>query len=190
MRKTVASRAVGTDARSRILAATEELALERGPRNVSIEAVASRAGLSKGGVLYHFRTKADLLAALVTSHIEASVALVEESLAKGSRPNALAEALIDAHRRVRAGPVPPPSGVLAAAAENPEFLEPLRQHQVETVARLRSESADPDLATMAFLALEGLKALRLFGFDVLDVTEEDAVLERMGTLLRSEVERA
>ena len=185
MSKTAGGRAVGGDARRRILAATEELALERGPGNISIEAVASRAGLSKGGVLYHFRTKADLLAALVSSHIEANSVLVEESLARGARPNALAEALIDAHRRVRAGPMPPPSGVLAAAAENPEFLEPLRHHQAETVARLRSESADPDLAMVTFLALEGLKALRLFGFDVLDAPDEDAVLQRMRTLLRT-----
>lgn len=190
MSRTVEGKAAGVDARSRILAATEALALERGPGNVSIEAVAARAGLSKGGVLYHFRTKADLLAALVSSHIDASAVLVEQCIARGCSPNALAEALIEAHQRTRARPVPPPSGVLAAAAENPEFLEPLRQHLDATLARLRRESADPEIATMAFLALEGLKALRLFGFDILESHEEDAVLDRMRRLLRSKPQDA
>jgi AcrR family transcriptional regulator len=184
MSRSAGAKAAATDARSRILAATEELALERGPGNVSIEAVAARAGLSKGGVLYHFRTKADLLAALVGSHIEARALLVEECMERGAGSNALAEALIDAHLRMRATPMPPPSGVLAAAAESPEFLEPLRHHLNATLARLRANSADPDLATVAFLALEGLKALRLFGFDVVSDREEDAALSRLRGLLR------
>ena len=181
----------GGGSRSRIMAAAEELALERGPGNISIEAVAVRAGMSKGGVLYHFRTKADLLAALVSRHIEASKARVEASLAqRASEPNALAEALIDAHCRSRKGPISTQSGVLAAVAEHPDFLDPLRDHQKETVARLRRESADADLATIAFLALEGLKALHLFGFDLIDEADEDAALRRMKALLRTRAEAA
>ena len=185
MNQSAEPRIGSSDARNRIIAAAEALALERGPGNISIEAVAARAGFSKGGVLYHFRTKADLLEALVSCHIDASRDLVEESLARRSGPNALAEALIDAHRRMTAEPKPAPSGVLAAVAEHPDFLEPLRAHQKEVVARLRSESSDPDLATMSYLALEGLKALHLFGFDLLDPDEEEAVLARMISLLRS-----
>ena len=184
MREIGVSRSGAQSARKRIMDAAEEIALERGPGNISIEAVAARAGLSKGGVLYHFRTKADLLTALVSCHIESSRDLVEESLADHTGPNALAEALIQAHRRVRAEPLPAPSGVLAAVAEHPDFLDPLRAHHRETVERLRRESADAELAMVAFLALEGLKAQHLFGFDTLDGAQEDAVLARMVALLR------
>lgn len=185
MSRTAESKAGSSDARERIIAAAEALALERGPGNISIGAVAARAGLSKGGVLYHFNTKAALLAALVSCHIDVSKAFVEQSMAGGAGPSAVTEALIDAHRRMRDEPVPPPSGVLAAIAENPSFLEPLRAHQAETVRRLRNGSEDPDLATMAYLALEGLKAMRLFGFMILDREQEDAVLARMIELLRA-----
>ena len=185
MRRTAESRGGSSDARQRIIAAAEALALERGPGNISIGAVATRAGLSKGGVLYHFHTKAALLAALVSCHIDVSKAFVEQSMAEGSGPNGMAEALIDAHRRMRDQPLPPPSGVLAAVAENPDFLKPLRAHQTETVRRLRSESEDPDLAMMAYLALEGFKAMYLFGFEILDREQEDAVLARMIELLRA-----
>lgn len=175
----------GSGARGRIVAAAEALALERGAGNLSIEAVAARAGLSKGGVLYHFRTKADLLAALVSRHVEAREAMIERSLAAiGPRANALAEALVEARRADLDCPAPPASGLLAAVAEDPRFLDPLRAHHRGTFARLRRESADPDLATVAFLAIEGMKALHLFGFDLLERETEEAVLRRLASLLR------
>jgi AcrR family transcriptional regulator len=179
-----AGRVAGLESRRRIMTAAAELAIERGPGNISIEAVAERAGLSKGGVLYHFRTKADLLEALVASHVEDCRCQVGASLgAECDGPNALAEALIAAHRGKAALRLPAASGLLAAISEDPGFLDPMRAYQTETLARLRRESADPELALIAFLALEGLKTLHLFGFEGLEPGEEEGVLARMTTLL-------
>ena len=176
--------AARSDARERILEAACALAAERGPGNISIEAVAARAGLSKGGVLYHFRAKTDLLAAVVQSHIDRSAREVDEKLAAAAGPNPLAEALVAAHREEDRTERPPASGVLAAIAQNPDLLDPLRAHHSGTAARLRAESADPDLATIVYLAIEGMKAHRLFGFDAVGAPGEDALLDRMDRLLR------
>ncbi|MFE3289880.1 TetR/AcrR family transcriptional regulator [Rhodococcus sp. NPDC059234] len=51
--------------RDRILDALERLLLERGLSQVTLEAVAAEAGVSKGGLLYHFRSKDALLAGMV-----------------------------------------------------------------------------------------------------------------------------
>ncbi|HEY0097116.1 MAG TPA: TetR/AcrR family transcriptional regulator, partial [Archangium sp.] len=48
-----------------ILDAAEEFVLEHGGRELTLEQVAKTAGLSKGGVLYHFPTKAALLQAML-----------------------------------------------------------------------------------------------------------------------------
>ncbi|MBC7723154.1 MAG: TetR/AcrR family transcriptional regulator [Burkholderiaceae bacterium] len=48
-------------ARDRILDAFEEVLLTEGERAATLDAVASRAGVSKGGLIYHFPSK-DLLA--------------------------------------------------------------------------------------------------------------------------------
>ena len=177
---------VASDARTRIMVAAGELARERGPGNVSIEAVAAKAGLSKGGVLYHFRTKGDLLAALVSTHVEASLDRIEQSLSHDSEaPNALAAALVDAYRRERTQTVPRAPGLMAAVAEHPDLLCPLRTHHETLVARLES-SKDPELAKIMFFALEGLKNQRLFGLDLLDGDQEHALLDRMERLLREE----
>lgn len=44
-------------ARDRILAAYEDLLINDGPRAATLDAVAAAAGVSKGGLLYHFKSK-------------------------------------------------------------------------------------------------------------------------------------
>ncbi|SFP78023.1 DNA-binding transcriptional regulator, AcrR family [Amycolatopsis arida] len=52
-------------ARERILDAYEELLVEHGPAAVTLDAVAARSGVSKGGLLYHFGSKEALLHGLL-----------------------------------------------------------------------------------------------------------------------------
>ena len=49
----------------RILIAYEDLLIEAGERSATLEAVATRAGVSKGGLLYHFGSKEALSVGLV-----------------------------------------------------------------------------------------------------------------------------
>lgn len=51
--------------RDRILDALETLLLDKGMSQVTLESVAATAGVSKGGLLYHFKSKDALLAGLV-----------------------------------------------------------------------------------------------------------------------------
>ena len=50
--------------RDRILDAYADLLAEEGERFATVDAVAARAGVSKGGVLYHFPSKDQLAAAV------------------------------------------------------------------------------------------------------------------------------
>jgi AcrR family transcriptional regulator len=51
-------------AREKLLDAYAELLRDEGERAATLEAVAAKAGVSKGGLLYHFRTKEALAEAL------------------------------------------------------------------------------------------------------------------------------
>ncbi|MFC4602112.1 TetR family transcriptional regulator [Rhodococcus kronopolitis] len=51
--------------RDRILDALEKLLLDRGLSHITLEAVAAAASVSKGGLLYHFRSKDALIAGMV-----------------------------------------------------------------------------------------------------------------------------
>lgn len=53
-----------TSSRDRILEAYEDLLAAEGERFATVEAVAAKAGVSKGGLLYHFPAKEQLAAAM------------------------------------------------------------------------------------------------------------------------------
>lgn len=52
-------------ARERVLSAYEDLLISDGPRAATLEAVAAMAGVSKGGLLYHFKSKEALTEGLL-----------------------------------------------------------------------------------------------------------------------------
>lgn len=54
-----------TAARERVLDAFAELLIEQGERAATLDAVAAAAGVSKGGLLYHFGSKDALIAGLL-----------------------------------------------------------------------------------------------------------------------------
>jgi AcrR family transcriptional regulator len=52
-------------AKESVLDAFERLVIDKGERAATLDAVAAEAGLSKGGLLYHFSSKADLVEGVV-----------------------------------------------------------------------------------------------------------------------------
>ncbi|MET0843562.1 MAG: TetR/AcrR family transcriptional regulator [Leifsonia flava] len=64
-------------ARDRILVAYEDLLIESGERGATLDAVAARAGVSKGGLLYHFGSKDALTAGLIERLMDLAEADVE-----------------------------------------------------------------------------------------------------------------
>lgn len=126
---------------------------------MSIEAVASRAGVSKGGLLYHFPTKQALLRALVIEHVEG---LRQATMARGGEcatPLAQARAYLSVMREKLAGAGARP-GLFAAIAEDPEFIAPMRAFRACMLGVFR-RCPNPDIATVVFLATEGMVFARL-----------------------------
>ncbi|MEV0336864.1 TetR/AcrR family transcriptional regulator [Nocardia sp. NPDC050717] len=75
---------MASDTRDRILDALETLLLERGAAQVTLEAVAATAQVSKGGLLYHFKSKDALLAGLVRRLGERARTQREDAKAAGT----------------------------------------------------------------------------------------------------------
>lgn len=85
--------------REHIFRAAMQVALVRGFGHVTLDAVARAAGISKGGLLYHFATKRDLIAAILEHYGKAGPPAAG---ARGTDPLAVA--------------------ALIAAAEDPSLL--------------------------------------------------------------------
>ncbi|MEV6656744.1 TetR/AcrR family transcriptional regulator [Nocardia fluminea] len=75
---------MSSDTRDRILDALETLLLERGAAQMTLDNVAAAAGVSKGGLLYHFKSKDALLIGLVQRLGDRARAQLEEARSSGS----------------------------------------------------------------------------------------------------------
>ncbi|WP_246168380.1 TetR/AcrR family transcriptional regulator [Arthrobacter luteolus] len=67
-----------TSARDRVLSAYEELLINEGPRGATLDAVTALAGVSKGGLLYHFKNKEALAAGVIERLKELAAADLEQ----------------------------------------------------------------------------------------------------------------
>jgi AcrR family transcriptional regulator len=145
--------------REAILDAAEQLAGEVGANHLTLEAVAARAGVSKGGLLYNFPSKNALLRGMV----ERFVTRVREGGLDGTTASAIVQRLI-ANRLATRKPDKENKSVsmIAAVAEEPELLDPIREYHRELWSKLKA-NPDREQALIAWLAIEGLLFMELLG---------------------------
>ncbi len=153
----------------RILDASERVVMRDGVGHLTLEAAAGEAGLSKGGVLYHFPTRDALVAAMVTRIIEQFDDDIASYLPESGTPEAeLPGAYARAYVRATLEPVTPGeerlgAALLAAAAAEPELVVPLQEAAARWQNRLMEDGLDPTLVTLIRLACDGLWLCGLFG---------------------------
>jgi AcrR family transcriptional regulator len=143
--------------RRRVLDAATQVALREGPGAVTIDAVVTEAGMSRGGVLYHFPSKDALLQALVDQDID--VVREMTGLDSGEAPARSREQRVRAYYDACTA-WPPERGHVALAvalANNPALLRTWAQVQRDLdEADAAGQDDEPTTAMLARLALDGL----------------------------------
>lgn len=141
------------DTRARLLDAASTVIRRDGPQALTLDAVAAEAGVSKGGLLYHFKSKRELLDALVARWMDDFQRDIDA--APGSFPE----------RYVRAsdGAKAEEAGLLAALVADPGVLAAVRDRHAAWQDRIATEGGDPVDATVARLAADGLWLADLLG---------------------------
>lgn len=82
------------ETRARLLLAAREVFVDSGYRGATLDAIAARAGFTKGALYWHFPNKQALFFALVADSIEANFACIEAILDKhGDDPDVLRAAV-------------------------------------------------------------------------------------------------
>ena len=171
--------------RDKIVAAAVELAKEVGPGHVSLDAVAYRAGVSKGGLLYNFPSKTKLLEAIVAYHLDKfESALLEKTRTSRGKKDSVIAACVDLYETDCKEGLPPASGFLAALVENPDLMLPVRKVSRRLIDRIRSNASDQSAALVVFMALEGLRCLPLLDIDVLTEEERSLVVEKLHDIVK------
>lgn len=147
-----------------ILDAAQRIAAERGAGRITLDEVAKESGLSKGGLLYHFSGKE----ALIQAMLERLIARTSE--VREAREEAYADkrwvtlrALLDTRHRPDVLDPHVAMAILAAAAEQPALLDPLREHIAQVRDRIVAEDGDDSRAWLLWAAADGLLFQELLG---------------------------
>ena len=170
------------NSRSLVLDAADALVSEVGANHMSLDAVAARAGMSKGGLLYLFPSKVALLQGMLERYVERleSGAGNGAPKRKGSEARRLLAARLAARGdhdldKQRTGSF----SMIAAIAERPDLLDPVRAAHKRIWSRLQKTSDDPELALLAWFALEGLLFVELFATSPLSRSERVKFMKRL-----------
>lgn len=173
------------NSREIILDAAEALVSTVGANHMSLDAVAAQAGISKGGLLYLFPSKVALLKGMLERYVERLEA--GQSAAKGRRPMSEARRLLAARLAARGQKSATKQrthsfSMIAAIAERPALLDPVRAAHKRIWQRLQETSKDPELALLAWFALEGLLFVELFATSPLSQAERKKFLKRLSAI--------
>lgn len=179
-----------TTSKNRILDAAEQVVVRDGVAHLTIDAVAAEAHLSKGGVLYHFPSKDELIHGMIArlcEKFEAEIRRCElrDPCEKGRLTRAHLDATVpeqpseDCLRLDQLS-----TALLAAVATNPSLLKPLHQARKDFMTWLVNDGIDPAVSMVVTLAADGIWLSELFGLHPLEPELRAAVLKKLHELTR------
>ncbi|MGN7479530.1 TetR family transcriptional regulator [Solibacillus silvestris] len=176
------------DKKNSILTAAADIVKEEGVAKLTLEAVAKKAGLSKGGLLYHYSSKEALIKGMVQdwayNYFNGIETLVKNNT-KGkvsSWTNAYIKGtLCDLNTDKRLS-----SALIAAFFTNPSLLEEYKKQYNILLSKLMSDDIDPIKVTIIRLAIDGFWFSEIFELSPLDENLKNDVINELTQMTMEE----
>ena len=163
-----------------IVDAAVAVVIEAGASHMTLDAVAAKAGVSKGGLLYHFPTKVALLEAMIARRImirEESRKRACSELPDGPTREVKGYVLSALFRDQSADRIGAP--ILAALAHNPKLVEPVREAIRKLYAGFISSGAKFEQAAIIALAADGLWLQEILSISPFSKEQRNNVIEEL-----------
>jgi AcrR family transcriptional regulator len=148
-------------ARERILDAAQRAISEFGAARLTLDVVAHAAGVSKGGLLYHFPTKEALIGALADDYVLSMSRCVQQAMPQHGADDGVCRelqahivGLLQGESRLRIKTLG--AALIVAAANDINSLKVIRDKLVEQNDRLAQSGANYASAAVILLAIDGL----------------------------------
>lgn len=172
--------------RDKIIDAAMSIVRDQGVTKLTLDEAAKCAGLSKGGVLYHFKTKDDLIRGIVETLVRRYDTLLRGYYdAEPDGPYRWTRATV----RTGFDPQGPSSdklanALLATVAVNRELVAPMQAYSETCIARIEADSPNPLLAGLICMAMDGYCFETILGLDLCDDTKREQMQAFMLDLLK------
>ena len=166
--------------REHILDAVERLINNRGTRKLTIEAVAVEAGMSKGGVLYNFRSKQELLRGVVlrfVTQVREATFILRDRLDREGQPCPLLRASFSIYKNYREKEAV--KSIFALAVQEPDLMAEFQEMCSEFGKVIVDEVKDTVWGQMFELVVDGLYYRLAVGLESRSHAEIDEVIDRV-----------
>jgi AcrR family transcriptional regulator len=166
-------------AKDDILDAAEAVVVEKGAVHLTLDAVTERAGISKGGLRYHFDSKEALLMALVERQVKRYEAAWHQRAAElgaGAADRLLGYLVASSENR--SGADAASGALMAVAANNPRLLEPVRAYFRRRFVELEAAGGF-ERAAIVNMATEGLWIMEMLQISPFDDEQRVRALEAL-----------
>ncbi|MFC4306621.1 TetR/AcrR family transcriptional regulator [Cohnella boryungensis] len=150
--------------RELILKTVSQIVNEEGVEKLTLEAVAKKAGISKGGLLYHFPNKDALILGVIeqlSNHFVEGFnkRANDDPHSKGKWTRSYIETSFFGESDVN----DLYTAISAARFTNPEMLQRLQYEYSEIQKKIENDELDPVRSTLVRLAIDGLWFAEMFG---------------------------
>ncbi|MBL8818613.1 MAG: TetR/AcrR family transcriptional regulator [Planctomyces sp.] len=185
----------GAETRDRICEAAIRLSSRDGLLSMTLDNVAREAGISKGGVMYHFRSKDELIQGVLSYFCEQCEQMMMRRVVDDPDPRMRwARCLVgcmfpDDSQAVETSPLSSDMlgrfmlAMLAGAVNCPDAMEPLRQLATRMRTRMLADPQDGYEQLLVWLAIDGLFLWQFMGV----ISENDPLMQEIGAKLKARV---
>uniref|UniRef100_UPI0030D95676 TetR/AcrR family transcriptional regulator n=1 Tax=Brasilonema sp. UFV-L1 TaxID=2234130 RepID=UPI0030D95676 len=145
--------------RETLLRAATQVILDKGVEALTLDAVAHQAGVSKGGLLYHFPNKDVLIVGMVEQLIQDFETALQEEFDRDDAPGTPGQwlrAYIQATLRISKQSLALIARLSSIGVDKPELLECAEAYEQRWRQRLKTDGLNPRTATIIQLAIDGL----------------------------------
>lgn len=176
--------------RTKLILAADRVVRDKGVSKLTLEEVARVASVSKGGLLYHFATKEQLIQSMLQYALDAFEEQLEAMRAGDTSPGAWLRAYIKAsfpsvntahYEQSMIG-----SALLASVGSDTALTAPYRAHLQRWVARAEQDGIDPSVAQTVRLAADALWLHETLGMQPYKPAERARLIEAMVAMTRIE----
>lgn len=171
--------------RELILEAAGRIVAGQGGGALTLDAAAKAAGVSKGGLLYHFPTKEALIVGMFEAYLAQFEALLaqEEEADRGPERGRWLRAYVRASFGAPPPELPLVSALLAAQGVDVALLDCFRLAHARWQERALADGLPPARARLALAAVDGVVYAELFGLGAAAGEERVALLEAIIRLI-------
>jgi AcrR family transcriptional regulator len=140
--------------RERITNAARRIIMEEGVSRLTLADVAEKAGISKGGLLYHFPSKEELIKGMIKEALTNFARNLERLANDDGNPGAWTRAYVQATFPEQSDVLAAP--MIAGIATDPSLLDVYNVEQLSWTHHIEADGIDRVLADVVRLAADGL----------------------------------